>query len=207
MTEWWRFAGDWKDVSPQIYAIRIPKAASSALVVTLKDLAFIPVHEYRLSYVPEGGIAFAVMRDPIDRFRSTFDMYTTWENANVLERFPTINDFVDAGPEQWRSSEWGCGYWKATWWLKSAEYVKERGAIVIDYRTFADDFVQMGFPKPAVSHPSVRKWKEKLPPAQVKQLEAMPGWTWGGTELSDHSKAVLREYYDGDYRLMEELWR
>jgi hypothetical protein len=169
----------------EMYALRIPKAASQALVDTLKDIAFIPVHEFSLTYVPEGKLAWAIMRDPVQRFRSAFDMYTVWPQSNLLERFPTVDDFVAAGPEEWMSPEWGCGYWKAKWWLRSAEYVRERGAIVLDYRTFNDDLEAMGFPRPGVAHPTTR----------------------GKTTMSADSVLRLKDYYADDYRLMEELWR
>lgn len=168
----------------EMYVLRIPKAASQALVDTLKDIAFIPVHEFSLTYVPTGKLAWAILRDPVDRFRSAYDMYSVWPQTNLLERFPTIDDFVAAGPQEWMSPEWGCGYWKASWWLKSADYVRERGAIVIDYRTLNEDLVAMGFPRPGVAH-----------------------FTTRSTTMSADSVLRLKGYYEDDYRLMEELWR
>jgi hypothetical protein len=182
--EWWRFAGDWEK-EPDLYFLRIPKAASSSLATTLSGIAFTPVHEFALVHVPDGKLAIAVLRDPIERFRSAWDMLTTWPDRHLLERFRTIDHFVEMGPKTWMSAEWGCGFWPSSWWLTSADYVRERGAIVIDYRTFNEDITGMGFPLPAVSHPS-----------SVKE-----------TVLSERSRKRLRNYYQDDYNLMEGLWR
>ena len=181
--EWWRYAGGWTQ-EPEVYVLRIPKAASSALTSAFQNVAFVPTHYYPLIFAPEGKLVFAVMRDPLERFRSAFDQFTTWPKRHLLERFSTIDDFVAAGPKEWTSSDWGCGYTPSSWWLKSVGFVRERGAIVLDYRTFSEDLVRMGLPRPGRSHSSVRR----------------------GTILSQRSRDTLREYYSDDYRLMEGLW-
>lgn len=159
-----------------IRALRIPKAASSAVVSTLGEYTDIEDHYYRLEDVPDGDIAFAVLRDPVDRFRSAFDMF--WHDERMPVRdYGTIDAFIDAGPTAWDD----LAFWPSVYWLRSAEYVRARGAIVMPYETFALDFGQMGFRVPRISHL-----------AQVRHEPTL--------------LAPLHEHYAEDYILREELF-
>lgn len=172
-----------------VHVLRIPKAASSALVKLLDWYMDVHIeepsdHSFRLRDVPEGELAFAVVRDPVDRFRSAYDQYRysgDWDvRFGLRERFASIDDFVDA--EEWEDEKYGYAFWPQTYWLESAEYARARGAIVMRYETFSDDLVEMGFDRPERTHKAMKV--SEVGPAQQMRL---------------------REYYADDYTMLEEL--
>lgn len=165
-----------------IVALRIPKAGSGALVIALRDLGELPDHEYRLADVPDGDLAFAVLRDPVERFRSAYDMYHNDGTGDMAARFPTVDDFIQAGPDEWLDPVWGSAFWHATWWLRDADYVRERGAIVLAAETFADDLAAMGFSRPPIMHAAFRR-----------------------SVVGERERAFLQHTYSDDYELREAL--
>ena len=111
--------------------------------------AEIPKHEHALRDVDEADLAFAIVRDPIDRFRSAYDMY---RKNGKMGAFPTVDDFIRAGPTEWMREEWGSGFWPLTWWLDSADYVRQRDIIVMHIDSWADDMWHMGLGRPGTTH-------------------------------------------------------
>ena len=156
-----------------IATLRIPKAASSAMVAAFRDVGYVPdrephplhphvdqsgrhcAHWCRLEDIPADALAFAVLRDPVGRFRSAYDQAWSDGTGNMRDRFPDIDDFISAGPDQWNDPIWGCAFWPSTFWLRSADYVRERGAIVMSFETFANDLRAMYFWRPSISHAAV----------------------------------------------------
>lgn len=137
----------------RLVILRIPKAASSALVKATRYVAEHPKHhEHRLRDWPRSDLVLAVTRDPLDRFRSAYDMYVRDGTGNMRERFPRVDDFIAAGPDEWMHEMWGSAFWPQTYWLESADYVHSRDIIVMPIETFGDDMEAMGLERPVLSH-------------------------------------------------------
>jgi hypothetical protein len=164
-----------------LYALRIPKAASSAIVNNCGEYARMRLtdHSLRLADVPEDAVAIAVLRDPIDRFRSAYDMF--WNDNRLPVRAygdGNIDDFIKAGPDAWDD----IAFYPATWWLGDAEYVRKRGVIVIPYERLNESLDAMGF-------------GARIAPTHVAVRRHVPTVT-----------APLRSHYAEDYALREALF-
>ena len=127
-----------------LFALRIPKAASDSLgnAVVAAGGEAAEGHDVRLANVPKGMTAIAILRDPVDRFRSAYDMHWNTDTNGIVRRYPSVDAFAEAGPDVW--AEWGQAFKPSSWWLSSAAYVRKRRAIVIPYERMRDVLFEIG---------------------------------------------------------------
>lgn len=181
----------------QYELIRIPKTGSETMK---QSFAFAPTitkhlgvegHGVQLSDVPDHRRAIIALRDPIERFRSGYDMNARDNEAGVNERYPTVDDMARDIHNIMYDREWGYTYIPQVYWTHGADYMKFRRAIWVmtpDIDSFLDKFTAVV--------PEVRRIEKHA------NRQSM----WGSkSTLSEYSKERLRDAYAADYRMLERL--
>lgn len=141
-------------------------------------------HEFPLSQVPDPAVV--ILRDPVERFRSAFDMYVAQRHTHQ-----SIDEFMERLDEN-LSQDWpGYAFRPQTWWVDEPE-----GRDLIVFRTeWLDDL-----------------YGDMLPGiGSIRRNESRPKWAypppiwWQPTRLLPKYKARIRRRYAADYELLEQL--
>ncbi len=171
------------------HILRIPKTGSRYLSYILQGDHFQHPHEFNLWMVPRGADAIACVRDPVQRFRSAYDMYRKDEKLNIPDN---VDEFIAQGPYYWAKDVFGSAFRPQTWWLHSAAYVAERGATILHTETLSEELVAMGCKSLPLNH-----W--------AYHAAANPRADKVNHVSTVTNDGPIREHYAGDYRLLEEL--
>lgn len=181
----------------QYELLRIPKTGSEtmkqsfAYAPTITKHLGVEGHGVQLSDVPDHRRAIVALRDPIERFRSGYDMNARDNEAGINERYPTANDMARDIHNIMYDREWGYTYIPQVYWTHGADYMKYRNAIWVmtpDIDGFLDAF-------------------SAIVPEIVKiEKHANRQSMWGSKSvISDTAQAILRHAYAADYRMLERL--
>jgi len=84
-------------------------------------------HGVTLGDVPDDRIAIISLRDPVDRFRSGYDMNYRENHADIVRRYPTASDMAMEIADIMFDEEWGYTYRPQILWTGGAEEMKRRG--------------------------------------------------------------------------------
>ena len=171
-------------------------------------------HKYKLGRVREGDYAFFAVRDPVDRFVSSFysrlrqgaPRYDVpWNPAEQIAFgwFQTPQALGEAlagsGQERDRAEQAMLGIrhvkWPHTWWLRGPKFVRKRAsriAFIARQETLSDDFERL---KVAFELPP----DLVLPTDPVRAHRADPAQD---KTLSPSAREALRDWYAKDYRVL-----
>jgi len=98
-------------------------------------------HGITLPMVPEYRRAIIPLRDPVDRFRSAYDMSYKNDYHDFRKTYPTIESLSSVIDEVMYDKRFGYTYLPQVWWTRGADYIEERGAIVV-MTPDIDDFIR-----------------------------------------------------------------
>ena len=131
------------------------------------------------------------LRDPVERFRSGYDMNYRINHANIRERYPTASDMaLDIGRIMY-DMEWGYTYLPQVFWTRGADYIRKREAVWVmtqDIDTFIEQF------------PAERK--------NVTNIHHNAQTNFTGLEPSQLSPAAigaLQTAYAADFKMLRDL--
>lgn len=181
----------------QYELMRITKTGSESLKQAFRDTRNILVHEgveghqIVLWMVPEYRTAIMSLRDPVERFRSGYDMNYRNDHVNIRERYPTVNDMALDIKNVMYDMEWGYTYLPQAFWTRGADYIKKRKAVWVmtqDIDEFIDRF------------PAERKNVHNIHHnAQTNFTGLKP------SQLSPAAIGALQDAYAADFAMLREL--
>ena len=181
----------------QYELMRITKTGSESLKQAFRNTRNILVHEgveghqIVLWMVPEYRKAILSLRDPVERFRSGFDMNARMNHANINERYPTANDMALDIKNVMYDMEWGYTYLPQVFWTRGADYIRKRDAVWVMTQDI-DEFIER--------FPAERK--------SVHNIHHNAQTNFRGLEPSRLSPAAigaLQEAYAADFAMLREL--
>ena len=152
-------------------------------------------HETRLEHLPIWPPIITIVRDPVSRWVSAYDMVARQKrHVAEMDRWPTANDVaLDPEGRAWLDGYWGRVFHPQTFWLRDAKYALARCWYIAHTETLDDDFeiIRTAIGATECNMPS----KPSLRNANQADKSV----------LSDEAQAVLREHYAEDYELLEGL--
>lgn len=186
-----------KDLKKKQYELlRIPKTGSESLKQAFMSAPLVLVHNgveghgVTMWEVPERRTPIVTLRDPIQRFRSGYDMNFRDNEANIRERYPTADDLALDIKNVMYNMEWGFTYLPQSYWCRGAEYVKDREAIWI-LTPMLDQFMKTFSTKGM-----------RIPASRHNSHEAMGGQR---SKLSPIAMKAIEEAYASDYQMLKDL--
>lgn len=112
--------------------LRITKTGSESLLRALRMVPTVTVHEgveghaVRLEDVPDDAIPIISLRDPVERFRSGYDMNARTNYGGMVDEWPTANDLAqDIAKVMW-DMKWGFTFLPQVYWVRGVEYLLSR---------------------------------------------------------------------------------
>ncbi len=178
--------------------LHIPKTGGTALGAALGRYAHRMGHGMTLMQLPLWPPIIAIVRDPVARWRSAWDM-TARQRTNTYAPFErwgeNPNDYPkDPEAMQFLEGHWGKAFWPQTYWLRDAPYALSRCWYIAHTETLTEDFELLrdaldarGCEMPGPTHPA---------------RNAVPG---SPTVLTDEAKDGIRDYYADDCALLAAL--
>ena len=181
-----------------LHQLHIPKTGGLALAHGLDGHIHRFGHGTTLRAIPDPAVT--IVRDPIARFVSAWDMCARQGKHFKVEysRWPTASlAAVSEEAMAWLAEKYLHAFYPLTWWLESADYARSRLWYIAHTETLDADFAVIcerlgleGLHLPAIGD-------------QHRNDHAQHG---SSKSVLDADAAIaLREYYDDDYRLLEEL--
>jgi len=152
-------------------------------------------HETRLEELPLWPPIITIVRDPVARWISGYDMVTRQKrHVPEFDRWPTA-DAIALDPEgrAWLGSYWGRVFDPQVRWLRSARYAERRCWYIAHTETLDADFETMREALGAIE--CVMPIKAALRNANQADKSV----------LSPAAQAAIREHYAADCELMEAL--
>lgn len=180
----------------QFELLRIPKTGSESLKQAFMYAPLVMVHNgveghgVTMWEVPERRTPIVTLRDPVARFRSGYDMNYRDNEANIRERYPTVNDLAMDIKNVMYNMEWGFTYLPQSYWVRGAEYLKERKAYWImtpDIDRFLQTFKTKGMRIPTQHHNSQDIFGLKR------------------STLTPQARGAIMEAYAADYQMFRDL--
>jgi hypothetical protein len=137
------------DFEKQYELLRITKTGSETMKQAFRNTRNVLVHEgveghqLLLWQVPDYRTPILTLRDPVERFRSGYDMNYRINHRNIKERYPTANDMAFDIHRIMYDMEWGYTYLPQVFWTRGADYINDKRAIWVmtqDIDKFIDEF-------------------------------------------------------------------
>lgn len=180
----------------QFELLRIPKTGSESLKQAFMYAPLVLVHNgvvghgVQLDDVPETRTAIITLRDPVQRFRSGYDMNVRDNEAGIRERYPTVNDMAMDIANIMYDMEWGYTYLPQSYWVRGSKYLIERNSVwmmTAQIDQFISEFKTKGMVKPKQHHNSQDIFGLKR------------------SELTPIAKKAVMDAYAADYHMLSEL--
>lgn len=185
------------DFEQQYELLRITKTGSESLQQAFRDTRNILVHEgveghqTVLWMVPEYRRAILSLRDPVERFRSGYDMNARTNHSGMLERYPTASDMaMDIGKVMY-DMEWGYTYLPQVFWTRGADYIRKRKAVWVMTQDI-DEFIRR-FPAERKNVHNVHHNAQELFRSAEK------------SKLDPLAISALLKAYEADFAMLKEL--
>lgn len=128
------------------------------------------------------GQIVASVRDPVERFRSAFDMY----RANGQTGTMTLEEFQARGPGEWLRPDWGSAFWRQTYWLRDIEHVRRWGVLCLNTATLDEQMDEL----------KAKGWD---------LLESHQHHKARTRSKAVDPTGIVRDYYADDYALLQAL--
>ena len=175
--------------------MHVPKTGGTALAHALGRHVHRMGHKTRLQDMPLWPPIITVVRDPVDRWVSAFDMCLRQKrHVPEFDRWPTATEAaLDPEGMAWLQSYWDPAFTPQTWWLRDARYALKRCWYIAHTETLSDDFETI---REALGA------KGEMPRAKDSRRNAN---TDAKSHLTAEARAAVREYYADDYQLLRRL--
>ena len=175
--------------------MHLPKTGGVALAHALHGYVQREGHKSRLESMPLWPPIITILRDPVERWISAWDMtqqqrcppeYGKWPSASACA--------LDPEALAWLEGYWGQVFVPAVWWLRDIDYARSRLWYIAHTETLTQDFeiirdaigaTDCVMPRPGHGHRNANQG--------VKSV------------LTPEAEAALREHYAADYELLEAL--
>jgi hypothetical protein len=175
--------------------MHIPKTGGTAMAHALDRYVHRMGHETRLEAMPIWPPIITVVRDPVERWVSAWDMclrqrrhvpeYERWPDASTAALDPEALD--------WLESYWGRAFTPQVFWLRDAKYALRRTWYICHTETLSADFEII---RDAIGAVGCEM------PTKPRLRNANPAEK---SVLSPEAEAAIRDRYAADYRLLKEL--
>jgi hypothetical protein len=172
----------------------IPKTGGSALATALDRHVHRMGHNTRLEDMPLWPPIITIVRDPVERWISAWDMCRRQRHVTEYQRWPTA-EVAALDPEalDWLEGYWGKAFTPQSWWLRDAKYALKRCWYIAHTETLTEDFETIRLAIGAI---------ECSMPDSPGRRNANPGEK---SELSLEAELALTARYAEDYELLAGL--
>ena len=176
--------------------LHVPKTGGVALATALGRHVVRMGHDMRLEDYPLWPPIISIVRDPVARWISAWDM-TYQPNRNIPEyvRWPTANDAaLDPEALAWLESYWGRAFWSQCYWLRDAVYTLSRCWYIAHTETLDEDF--------AIIRDAIGAMGCEMPARTSGRRNANQGVK---SILTPVAETAIRAHYHDDYALLRGL--
>jgi len=175
--------------------MHIPKSGGVALSHALHGYMQRMGHKSNLEALPLWPPIVTILRDPVERWVSAWDMTQQQRCPPEYGKWPSASDCaLDPGALEWLEGYWGQLFVPATWWLRDADYARSRLWYICHTETLDEDWRTIRDAIGAVDC--------AMPPVGNGHRNAQPGTK---SLLTPEAVAAVRAYYADDYELLEGL--
>lgn len=175
--------------------MHVPKTGGVALSHALGLHVHRMGHETRLEHLGIWPPIITIVRDPVARWISAYDMVDRQrKHVPESDRWPDASAAaLDPEGRAWYESYWKSPFWPQTHWLRDATYALRRCWYIAHTETLDDDFAAI---REAIGAADcVMPTKAALRNANQAEKSA----------LNDEAAAAIREHYAQDYDLLAGL--
>ena len=179
--------------------MHIPKAGGVALATALDRHVHRMGHETRLESMPLWPPIITIVRDPVARWVSAWDMCARqMRHVPEYERWPTATDAA-LNPEAlaWLESYWGRAFTPQTWWLRDTKYALKRCWYIAHTETLSADFETI---KTAIGAIEC-----EMPGPTSNRRNAAAGHGDTKSVLTPEAIFAITRHYAEDYELLRGL--
>lgn len=172
--------------------MHIPKTGGAALGSALGRHVHRMGHETRLESMPLWPPIITIVRDPVARWVSAWDMVLQKRHPPEYERWPTATDAA-LQPEAlaWLEDYWGRVFTPQTYWLRDPAYAWKRCWYIAHTETLDDDFLTI---REAIGASG------EMPTGTRRNA-----YQGEKSTLTPEAETALREWYAADYELLKGL--
>lgn len=178
--------------------MHIPKTGGSALAAALGPHVHRMGHNVTLGRIPLWPPIVTIVRDPVARWVSGFDMVSRQKHMPQWERWPDASA-VATDPEalEWARERWRPVFEPLTYWMPDAAYALQRLWYVAHTETLDEDF--------RVITEAIGATECRMPTPDDERRNALDVHGGAKSTLTDEAEAALRAYYAEDYELLAGL--
>ena len=175
--------------------MHVPKTGGVALSHALGRHVHRMGHETTLEALPIWPPIITIVRDPVARWVSAFDMVTRQKrHVPEFDRWPDATTAaLDPEALAWLESYWGRAFTPQTHWLRDARYALTRCWYIAHTETLDDDFETI---RDAIGAP------ECVMPIKAALRNANQA---DKSRVTPEAEAAIRVHYAADYELLEGL--
>jgi len=176
--------------------LHIPKTGGTALAHALDRYVHRMGHETRLEALPLWPPIVTVVRDPVERWVSAWDMcFRQKKHISEYERWPSASEAaLDPEALAWLESYWRRAFTPQTYWLRDSRYALKRCWYIAHTETLTSDFEAIRDVIGAVGC--------EMPAEGSRRRNGNPAEK---SVLTSEAERALREHYFDDYTLLEGL--
>ncbi len=175
--------------------MHVPKTGGVALSHALGRHVHRMGHETRLEDLPLWPPIITIVRDPVARWVSAYDMVARQKrHVAEMDRWPTASDIaLDPEGRAWLESYWGRAFTPQVHWLRDAKYALRRCWYIAHTETLDSDFEAMRDALGATE--CVMPIKAALRNANQAEKSI----------LSPEAQGAIRQHYAADYEVLGGL--